>query len=44
MDRKTFWQLIEQTRPADGDRGEHAAALTKRLAELPNGEILCRVR
>jgi hypothetical protein len=39
MDRKTFWQLIEQTRPAGGDRGEHAAALTGRLAELPNREI-----
>jgi hypothetical protein len=40
MDRRQFWRLINETRPAEGDSDDHALALIERLAGLEPDEIV----
>jgi hypothetical protein len=39
MDGPTFWDIIDTTRPANGDKRRHLAALRKHLRALAPGEI-----
>ena len=40
MNRKTFWELMDSTRPKNGDVEKHLAQLRKALSRLDAGDLL----